>query len=159
VSTPVPQNTQEPPFYQPFIDTKTGVITETWRLWLINLFDSQNMQNSGITTNASAAAAAQSAANAAQAAIPVTVAQETARAEAAEAALGTQVTAETARAEAAEALLAPINNPAFTGIAAAPEFSVTGPTAATATGGAATLPGNPVGFLVFAQGKVPYYAT
>jgi hypothetical protein len=159
MTTTVPQNTQEPPFYQPFIDPKTGLITETWRLWLINLFDSQNTQNTGISTNASAAAAAQSTANAAQAAIPVTVAQETARAEAAEAALGTEITAETARAEAAEALLAPLASPTFSGVAAAPEFSVTGGVASSATAGAATLPANPAGFLVFAQGKVPLYNT
>jgi hypothetical protein len=88
---------------------------------------------------------------------------ETARAKSAEAANAAAITAETARAVAAEALLAPIASPAFTGVAAAPVFNVTGGTASTATGGAATLPGNPVGFLVFEQAgtsvKVPYYAT
>lgn len=102
-------------------------------------------------------------AEAAESVLQTDITAEKTRAEAAETALGGQITAETARAEAAEALLAPIASPTFTGVATAPIFNVTGTTAATATGGAATLPGNPVGFFVFEQGgasvKVPYYAT
>jgi hypothetical protein len=91
------------------------------------------------------------------------IAAETTRAEAAETSLSNAVTAETNRAEAAEALLAPKASPTFTGIVTAPEFNITGAGAATATAGAATLPANPVGFLVFELSgtaiKVPYYAT
>ena len=163
-SIPVP-NIQEPPFPQPFID-KSGLITPVWQLYLLSIFQTQNQQNSGISENA--------------AQIPITVGEETTRAEAAEAALGSDISAETTRAEAAEAanaadiatetarataaeaLLAPKANPTFTGVAHAPTFDVTGATAGAATAGAATLPSNPVGFLVFDQSgtpvKVPYYA-
>jgi hypothetical protein len=112
------------------------------------------------------------------------VATETARAEGAEGALAASLNntnanlaAETARAEAAEALLAPINNPTFTGSVTEPYAVLTGATptvaagqlglgsttAATATGGAGTLPAAPVAFIVVnvagTVGKVPYYAT
>jgi hypothetical protein len=88
---------------------------------------------------------------------------ETTRAEAAEAANAAAITAETARAEAAEALLAPLANPTFTGTVSIPTLNLTGPTATTATAGAATLPANPLGFFncINEAGtpvKVPYYS-
>jgi hypothetical protein len=97
----------------------------------------------------------------AEAANASAISTETTRAQAAEVVNANAISAETTRATAAEGLLAPKANPIFTGIATAPEFNITGVTAATATAGAATLPANPTGFVLFQVGglnkKIAFY--
>jgi hypothetical protein len=169
---------QEPPLTVPFVDQNTGLVDPIWQLWLINVFGGQNATATSATSATNAAVAAQNSANSAAAA--AAAAQATANAAATNGSVAAAVTAgvavETTRAEAAEALLAPINNPTFTGTVTEPvavltaatptvaagQLGLGSTTAATASAGAGTLPAAPVNFLVVnvagTVGKIPLYA-
>jgi hypothetical protein len=180
---------QEPPFLVPFVDQKTGLVTSIWQLWLISAWQGQNGSAplaSPVFTGTPQAPTASALTNNSQIATTgyadsaVTVEEN--RAKAAENALGSSVStldtevsavatnlaAETARAEAAEALLAPKNNPVFTGTITTPAIDITGPEAigngadvniqapAQGTGTGPASPGVVIGWIpIGAGGYVP----